>query len=284
MQQQVDTLQTIINKVVEFFVNYSFQVVGALIILIAGWLLANWSGKLMMKSLQKKNFDITLAKFLTGIVRILILAFAIIIALGKFGITIAPFVAALGALTFGASFAIQGPLSNYGAGLSIILSRPFVVGDTITVAGENGIVQEVKLACTVLTDEDGIRITIPNKKIVGEILRNSKSFRIVEGSVGISYSDDPEKGIRAVIETLKKFEDVAKDPQPQVGIQEFADSSINIGYRFWIPTARYFQVSYAINLALYKAVAQAGLTMPYPQRDIHIVSQTSTPGASVPVA
>jgi small conductance mechanosensitive channel len=97
--------------------------------------------------------------------------------MGKFGISIAPFIAALGALAFGASFALQGPLSNYGAGLMIIIARPFVVGDTITVKNVSGIVEEVTLATTILTTEDGEKITIPNKHIVGEILNNSFANR-----------------------------------------------------------------------------------------------------------
>lgn len=272
MQEQADTFQQILDKIILFFVNYSFQVVGALIILIIGLLAANWTARLLLSLFQKKNFDITLAKFLAGVIRILVIAFAVIIALGKFGITIAPFVAAIGALAFGASFAIQGPLSNYGAGLSIILSRPFTVGDTITVAGESGVVKEVKLACTVLTDEDGITITIPNKHIVGENLRNSKKYRIVEAVIGISYSDDPEKAVKVISSVLGGFPDISKDPAPQIGIQEFADSSVNIGYRYWVPTTKYFQTSYAVNLAVYKEIQKAGVTIPFPQRDVHIIA------------
>lgn len=275
MQESISTLQKIIDKVIEFAVNYSFQVLGAIVVLIIGVLIANWTSKFLLNLLQKKNLDITLSKFITGVVRIIILGFAILIALGKFGITIAPFVAALGALTFGASFAIQGPLSNYGAGLSIILSRPFIVGDTITVADQSGVVTEVKLACTVLTNEDGIRITIPNKHIVGEILHNSKHNRIVEAVIGISYSDDPEKAIRVIAETLDKFQEIVKTPKPQVGIQEFADSSVNIGYRYWIPTVKYYQNLYAVNLAVFKAVQKSGLTIPFPQRDVHLIQPSN---------
>lgn len=273
MEEQLSTVQKLVNTAVEFCVNYSFQVVGALIVLFAGVLIANWVVKLLMALFAKNKLDVTLAKFTAGTVRILILAFAVLIALGKFGITIAPFVAAIGALTFGASFAIQGPLSNYGAGLSIILSRPFVVGNTITVAGVSGVVEEVKLACTILSDEDGVRITIPNKEIVGQILHNSYSNKIVESTVGVSYSDDAEKAIRVVLGAINQFTEVCQKPGPQVGIQQFGDSSVNIGYRYWIPTAKYFQLMTSINLAIYKAVQQAGLTIPYPQMEVRTLGQ-----------
>ncbi len=146
MQEQVTTIQKLVNTLIEFFVNYSFQVCGAVIILIVGGLFAKWIGGLALNLCTKRKFDVTLSKFLASTVKLIVFAFAILIALGKFGITITPFVAALGAVAFGATYAIQGPLSNYGAGLSIILGRPFVVGDTITVTGVSGLVEEVRLA------------------------------------------------------------------------------------------------------------------------------------------
>ncbi len=249
MQEQLGTLQKIIDTTIEFLVAYSFQILGAILILVIGGMLANWTSSLLLKIFEKKNLDITLSRFLAGVARLLVLGFAVIIALGKFGITIAPFIAAIGALTFGASFAIQGPLSNYGAGLSLILTRPFTVGDTITVAEVSGVVQDVKLACTILTNEDGIRITIPNREIVGQVLHNSQANRVVEGLVGISYDSSPEKAIEIIRRVLTAQTDVAKTPAPQIGIQEFGDSSINLGFRYWIPTVKYFQISYAVNLA-----------------------------------
>lgn len=275
MEEQITTAQKLINTLIEFFVNYSFQVVGAFIILAVGVVLGRWVNSLVLALCAKRKLDITLSKFLAGSARILILAFAVLVALGKFGITIAPFVAALGAAAFGATYAIQGPLSNYGAGLSIILGRPFVVGDTITVVGVSGVVEEVKLACTILVTEDGVKITIPNKHIVGEILQNSKGNRVAESLVGISYDDDPEIAIETIKKTLGQFSNVQLNPAPQIGIQQFADSAINIGFRYWVPTVKYFQVSSAVNLAVYKALQAANIQIPFPQREIRIVSQTS---------
>ncbi len=273
IEKELTVIQDLVKTLMTFFVNYSFQVIGALIILVAGLFAANWAARFLRGAFEKKQMDITLAKFVTGIVRGLVLGFAVIIALGKFGITIAPFVAALGALAFGASMAIQGPLSNYGAGISIILSRPFVVGNTISVAGVSGLVEEVKLTYTLLRDEDGVRITIPSKDIVGQIVHNSFGYKIVEAVIGVSYSDDPEKAIRVVRETLARFETVAKDPPAQVGIQAFADSAVNIGFRYWVPTTKYFQTLYAVNLSLYKAIQAAGITIPFPQREVRMLSQ-----------
>ena len=272
MEKEVSTVQKLIDKLVDFGTGYGLQVIGAILVLIIGNLIGNWVRGIILKLCEKKKLDITLSKFIASCAKITILAFAIIIALGKFGITITPFIAMIGAGAFGVSMALQGPLSNYGAGLSIILGHPFVVGDTVTVTGQSGIVQEVTLSSTILTDEDGVRITIPNKHIVGEIIHNSFSNQIVENMVGISYSDDPEQAIQVIQKAIAGFKEVAQTPKPQIGLQAFGDSSINIGCRYWIPTTKYFQTLCAINLAIYKALDAAKITMPYPQREIRIVS------------
>jgi small conductance mechanosensitive channel len=274
MQDEIKAAQKLIDIIIDFFANYSFQVVGAILILVIGFVVARAVASFLTKFFERKQFDITLSKFAVATAKGTILAFAIIIALGKFGITIAPFIAALAALAFGASFALQGPLSNYGAGLVIILSRPFVVGNTITVSNVSGVVDEIGLGATILKDEDGVKITIPNKHIVGEILHNSEERRIVEEIVGISYDSDPEKAIRTVKEALDGFQEITQTPPPQVGIQEFGDSSINIGLRYWVPSNQYFKIRYQVNLVVYQHLKARDIEIPFPQRDVHIVSRS----------
>ncbi len=271
-QSSVDTIQSLINTLIEFFVNYSFQVIGALIILVAGIVVSNWVSKILFSFLQKKKLDVTLSKFLSSVVKIIILGFTVIIALGNFGITVAPFIAALGAVAFGATIAIQGPISNYGAGLSIILTRPFVVGNAISVAGVSGVVEEVKLANTILVNEDGVKIVIPNKSIVGEILHNSKMCRAAECVVGISYESDPEKAIRLIQGIIESTAAADKSQKPTIGIRDFGDFAINVEYRYWVPTVKYFETLYQVNLAVLKAFRENGITMPYPQREIRVLS------------
>jgi small conductance mechanosensitive channel len=274
MQEEIQTVQKLINIIMDFIVNYSFQVVGAILVLVIGVLFARAVSSFFLKLFEKKGIDITLSKFIVSLVKGIILGFAFIVAIGKFGITIAPLVAALAAMAFGASFAIQGPLANYGAGLVIILTRPFVVGNTIKVSDVSGIVEEVKLGATILTDEDGVKITIPNKHIVGEIIHNSEEKKIVEEIVGISYDSDPEKAIQIIKEALEPFEEISKEHPPQIGIQEFGDSSINIGLRYWIPTNTYFKILYQVNLSVYQHLKAKNIKIPFPQRDVHIVSRS----------
>ena len=253
--------------------NYGFQVIGAIIILSVGVLVARKLSNVIIKICQKQNLDQTLSRFFGNVIKIVVLTFVVIITLGKFGISIAPFVAAIGAAALGASFAFQGPLSNYGAGLSIILTRPFVMGDTLTVKGVSKVVYEISLAYTFLTTEDEEKITIPNNQIMGEILRNSFNYKVVESTIGIAYHDDPEKAIDIIGKTLKQFSQISSDPPPQIGIEEFGDSSINMGIRYWVPTKQYFQTTYSVNLSVYQALKTSRITIPFPQRDVHMISQ-----------
>jgi small conductance mechanosensitive channel len=280
MEAQISAFQKLVNTVIEFLVNYSFQVLGAVIVLTVGFLIARWVSGLVLKIAAARKLDISLSRFLAGIVKVLILAFAVIIALGKFGITIAPFIAALGAAAFGATYAIQGPLSNYGAGIAIILGRPFVVGNTITVGDVSGVVDEVSLSTTILSTEDGVRINIPNKDIVGQILYNSGNFQMAEGVVGISYGSEPETAIRVIRESLAKFDAIAKVPAPQVGIRDFGDSSVNLAYRYWVPTKQRVHISHAVNLEVFKALGKAEIQIPFPQRDVRIVSAPASAPSS----
>ncbi|MCK4509268.1 MAG: mechanosensitive ion channel family protein [Desulfuromonadales bacterium] len=274
MDNELETIQQVYNVIVEFIINYSFQILGAIIILLIGAKLASWLGRLVTRLCEKKNIDVTLSHFLGSVTKILVLTFVVIIAIGKFGISIAPFIAAIGALAFGTSFAIAGPVSNYGAGLVIILSRPFLIGDTITINDVSGVVDEIHLAVTILSTEDDEKITIPNKHIVGEILLNSFANKIVEGTVGISYQDDPEKAIEVIQEALKGLEGVCHEPPPQVGIEAFGESSIDLGMRYWVPTKKYFQTLYRGNMVVHKALQEAGITIPFPQRDVHLKQTT----------
>jgi small conductance mechanosensitive channel len=160
--------------------------------------------------------------------KIVVLVFVGIIALGKFGITITPFIAALGALIFGSTFALQGPIGNYDAALTIILTRAFVVGNTIRVQGVVGIVREIKLAHTQIVNEDGEVITIPNNSVIGEVLVNSFSNLIVEREIGIHYQEDPQAVIDIILTAVAQIEDVTTDPKPQVGADRFEDYSARI--------------------------------------------------------
>ena len=271
MRQEFDTLQRVYESAVAFLVNYSFQLVGAMLILAAGFIVARAAGQAVLRLQERRNVDVTLRQFIASTTRLVVIAMFAIVAVAKLGISITPLIAAVGGLAVGASFALQGPVSNYGAGLVIILTRMFKVGDTITVQGYSGVVEEITLALTRLSAEDGEDIVIPNKHVVGEIHRNSYHRHIVEGECGIPYGGDPLRAVTVIEQTLGESAAVCSEPAPQVGVDAFRATSICVGYRYWVPTRRLYEIRHSINAALIQNFAAAGIEL-LAQREVLLVS------------
>ena len=250
----------------EYLVTYSMQIVGAIFILLVGLWVAKKLAEVVANLMARHNVDITLTNFVSNVVKVLLIIMVIIIALGKIGISVTPFVAAIGAASLGAGLALQGMLSNYGAGLAIIATRPFVVGDTIEVKGVSGQVKVIELGHTVLINEEKVEITIPNKHIVGEILHNSFNYSLVKGEIDIAYSASSDTAINLIENVLANHELVAKQPNAQIGIERFADSGVTISYRYWVPTTKIIETKLAINGGVYKAINDANIEIPFPQR------------------
>ena len=261
MQEQVQSLTKFIDAIIEFGVKYGFQFLGALVFFIIGIKLAGWCASRIKALLERKELDPMLVKFLGGVVKLLIVAVIIIITLGNFGISIAPLVALAGGAVFGATLAIQGPLSNYGAGLAIILARPFTVGDTVKIKNVSGVVTDVSLAATKLTGEDKELITIPNKQVVGEIIVNSNANRIVETELAISFDQSADKAIEAIKAAYKASPEVSSDIEPLVGIHDFSFGGIVLGLRYWVPSSTYFLSRYAVNRRVLTALEAAGIKL-----------------------
>lgn len=270
MEKEIEQLSVIYTKANEFLVEYSFQIVGAVIVFLVGMYLARKISNVVLKLCLKHQIDITLSHFIANTARILLIVMVAIICLGKLGISITPMVAAIGAVSLGAGLALQGLLSNYGAGLTIIIARTFVVGDTITVKNVTGVVKEIRLAYTLLSDEDNVEILIPNKHIVGEIIHNSHAEKLAEEVLGIAYHCDPEVAVAVISDVLEKIEGISRARGPLIGIERFGESSIDIGIRYWIPTERYYEIRYCANLAIFRALQQANIQIPFPQRDVYL--------------
>jgi small conductance mechanosensitive channel len=260
--QQIETVSKYVDLLVEFGIEYGFQILGALVFLLIGLKIASLIGRRVTTVLEKRNVDVTLARFIGNIVKIVSIVFLIIITLGNFGVSIAPLIALAGAGAFGATVAIQGPLSNYDAGVSIILTRPFVVGNTIAVdKGASGVVEEITLAHTILIGEDGERITVPNKEIVGRIIVNSDTRRVVQTKIAIKDGQDIAAAKAACAKALEGVAEVAGGSAPEIGVHDFTYGGIVIGIRFWVPSSRYFELRYAVNEAVLKELTGAGIAL-----------------------
>ncbi|SMF00923.1 small conductance mechanosensitive channel [Alteromonadaceae bacterium Bs31] len=271
VKNELQELNKLYQIAMEFLVNYSFQLIGAMIVVLVGLFVAGKIGRGVQRLCESKKIDITLSRFIGSSVRIILVVMVAIVALGKIGISVTPFVAAVGALTFGVSLAAQGLISNYGAGVNIIIGRPFVVGDTINVCGVGGVVSEVSLGYTRLINEDQVTITIPNKHIIGEILHNSNAKSIVESEIGVAYGSNMDEVISTIRKAIGETEGLGEESVAQVGIELFADSSVNIGYRYLVPTERLFATKYAVNKNIFDALKVAGISIPFPQREVTLL-------------
>jgi len=261
MKQELEMVGKLVDSVVAFAVTYGFQILGALVFLFIGLKVAAWMGRRVTTTAEARAIDQTLARFIGNVVKLVVVAFVAIITLGNFGISTAPLIALAGASAFGATLAMQGPLSNYGAGLSIILSRPFAVGDTIMVSNVSGTVENITLAATVLIGEDGERITVPNKEIVGQVIVNSNEQRVVETRIALNFADDTAQAMEVLRQTLAASDQVGDEPKPQVGIHDFTYGGVIVGLRYWVPGQRYFQSRYGVNEALMVGLKAAGISL-----------------------
>ena len=271
MQEDLQEVSKYYDMIVSFFVNYSMQIVGAVIIFIIGLIVSRYVHKFLLNILIKRNFDQTLSQFVANFVRFLIIIMMAIIAVGKLGISIAPFIAALGAVSLTAGLALQGTVSNFAAGVVLVATKPFKIGDTITIHDVYGEVEEIRLSYTVLINEDKEQITIPNKYMIGDVLVNSFAYRVVEGSVGIAYDSDCESAIEVIKSLLRNHESLSESNEPIVGIEKFNDSSIDIAYRYWAPTNSFFKTQYSVNLELINILKTQNIIIPFPQREIKII-------------
>ncbi|MBU76070.1 MAG: mechanosensitive ion channel protein MscS [Pseudoalteromonadaceae bacterium] len=278
IESEIQQVEKYYNLIMEYLVTYSMQILGAILILFIGLWIAQKVSNMVAGLMQRHNIDITLTNFVSNVIKVLLIIMFLVIALGKIGISVTPFVAAIGAASLGAGLALQGMLSNYGAGLAIIATRPFVVGDTIEVKGVSGQVKTIELGHTILINEEKVEITIPNKHIVGEILHNSFSYSLVKGEIDIAYDANADLAIELIEKVLDEHELVSDAPHAQVGIERFADSGVTLSYRYWVPTTKIIETKLAVNRNVFKAIQGADIEIPFPQR-IVTLNQNNEEGA-----
>lgn len=254
---------------------YGLKVLLAIVIFFVGKWLAKTVTNFTAKFMEKKNVDETLISFTRQLVYVLLLAFVIIAILGQLGIQTASIIAVLGAAGLAVGFALQGSLSNFAAGILLIIFKPFLKGDFIQSGGAMGTVEEIRLFTTRLKSPDNKTIFVPNAKITADTITNfsAKETRRVDLVIGVSYSDDLEK-VKSVLEKiLDSDERVLKDPAPTIGVLELADSSVNFAVRPWVKTPDYWNYYFDTVQKIKQDFDTEGITIPFPQRDVHMHSQ-----------
>lgn len=259
------------DKIIDYVVKNGPGLAGAVVILVLGGLAARLLGKLLLRWLDKRQMEPPVKMLLTRILRLLIMAFAFVVAAGTCGVNIAPLVAGIGVAGVGIGLAMQGVLSNLVSGLVIIFTKPFRVGEYIEIINCYGQVTMIELFNTVLIHPDRSRVVIPNRKIVGEVLHNYGYVRQHSITIGVSYHTQLPDAIALIREVLAKSPRILKDPVPIVAVGAFGDSSIEIMVKPWSALADFAEAAAEIKLAMVDGFRSRGIEIPFPQREVRLL-------------
>jgi small conductance mechanosensitive channel len=260
------------DKVIFYFVDHGMQILTAIVLMGIGVVIARWVGNLIHRWLRAKAFDEPVSSLVVKVVKLLILAFIGVMALGQMGVQITPLIAGIGVAGVGASLAMQGILGNLVAGLTIIFSKPFTIGEYIELLGVYGQVTDIALFSTTLLHADNSRVIVPNRKIVGEILHNYGNIRQLDLAAGIAYGTDPTMALALVNELLQNNPSVLKEPAPVVGIAALNESSIALAIKPWVKVEDFVPAKAAIYQAVLESFRDNGIAIAAPRRDVHLLN------------
>lgn len=274
----MDDLYVIAESAIETMVPFALNVIGAIIILIFGFLVSKWTYKRVYNAAKNKaQIDDTVAPLLAKMARIGILALTIVIVLGNFGVETASLVAVLGVAGLAIGLALQGALSNVASGLMLLTFHPFKVGDFVGFGSTTGIVEEIGIFVTELRTLDNIAVVVPNSEVWGGAITNytKKETRRVDMVFGIHYDDDIDKAFKIIDEVLKEDDRVLKDPEPLIAVADLGDSSVDIMVRPWTTTDDWWQFKLDTTKKIKQRFDQENITIPFPQRDVHMYPTNS---------
>ena len=268
-------MEEVMDKLYVYLMTYGLSLLAAIIILVVGRWVARLISGIIEKVMLKANIDKTLASFVQHLSYFALLAFVVIAALNKLGVETTSFVVIIGAAGLAVGFALQGSLSNFAAGVMLIIFKPFKAGDFIQAGGALGAVQEIQIFNTVLNAPDNRRIVVPNSKVTGDNITNFTGIvnRRIDLTFGISYSDDIKKAKEVLEKVVAADSRVLKDPAPVIAVSELGDSSVNLVCRPWVKPADYWGVHFDTLENGKMALEAAGMTIPFPQTDVHVYQE-----------
>lgn len=256
----------------QFAIDYGMKIIAALATLIIGLYIVNIIRSIVVKMLDRSKVDPSLRSFLSSIVSVLLKILVYITALGVLGIEMTSFIAILGAAGLAVGMALSGTLQNFAGGVMILLFKPYKVGDVIEAQGYVGAVKEIQIFITVLTTPDNKTVLIPNGPLAtGSMINYStQSTRRVDWTFGIAYGDDIDKAYSVLRNLIAADDRILKDPEPFMALHALADSSVNIVVRVWVNSPDYWAVFFRMNEQVYKTFPKEGLSIPFPQMDVHV--------------
>jgi small conductance mechanosensitive channel len=261
------------NQAVGLAVQFGFDLVGALVLLIGGWIVAGWARRGVLRVLDRApRLDETLKPVIASVARYGILILVLIAVLSQFGVQTTGLIAVLGTAGLAIGFALQGTLQNIAAGIMLLFLHPFRVGDSIDAEGLAGTIDEIGLFTTHMHTYDGIYLQVPNARLWNHAIRNYSRLptRRLDIVVGIRYADDIDKTQAALMDLLEKDARVHGDPAPQVMVNELAESSVNLNLRCWTDSGDYWSLRFDLTKATKHRLDAEGITIPFPQRDVHL--------------
>ncbi len=252
--------------------QYGLQILYAVIVLIIGRWAAKFVRRIIERLMEKGGLDPTIVKFTGNLSYIALLAFAVLAALNQLGIQTTSFVALLGAAGLAIGLALQGSLSNFAAGFLMILFRPFKVGDYIEAGGTAGTVEEIQIFTTTMKTPDNKIVIVPNSKLTADNIINwsTRGTRRVDMVFGIGYGDDIDKARSVILSIIEADPRVLKDPPPQVALWQLGESSVDFVVRPWVKSGDYWNVWFETTEKVKKAFDAEGISIPFPQRDVHV--------------
>jgi len=275
MEPNLATLDQVTSAALDLGLKFGPRLLVAIIIMVAGHYAARWTAGMVGRAVKPLEIEPPVRQLLLNIMRVLVLILFGIMALQNLGVELLPLIAGIGVAGAGIALAMQGVLSNLVAGLMIILTRPFRVGEYISIVKEEGQVAEISLSSTTLSHPDLSRVVIPNRKIVGEILHNYGRVRQAQIEVRVAYDADLSLALATVREVLQSNSRVLKNPEPVTQVSQLADSSVIVGVYPWTNTSDYGAAAGEIKKALVETFRARGIVIPPPRRDVRLLGSTA---------
>jgi len=269
----MEKFQDIFEKMYALIIRYGMKFILALVVLIVGLIVIRWISRALVRLMKKSNVNPSLVPFLKTLTNILLKVMLVISVMGMVGIQMTSFIAVLGAAGLAVGLALQGTLQNFAGGVMILLFKPYEVGHFIEAQGYMGTVKEIQIFTTVLTTPDNRKVIIPNSPLATGSITNFSAMptRRIDFSFGIGYGDDIDKAKAILLKMAEADERVLKeDNPPQVMVEALGDSSVNLKLRVWLKSEDYWDVFFEYTEGAKKKFDAAGISIPFPQRDVHL--------------
>ncbi|MFT5836874.1 MAG: small conductance mechanosensitive channel [Candidatus Azotimanducaceae bacterium] len=276
--QQAATDPTIVERIIDALAFYGMKVLLAVLIIVVGLLVAKRIKGSFATVMEKKKVDPTLIGFFSSMLYGALALFIVIAAISQLGIQTTSFVAVIGAAGLAVGLALQGSLSNFASGVLLILFKPFKAGDVVKAGGEMGVVVEVGILTTELKTPDNVKIIMPNSAIMGGSITNLSAYPIrrVDMVVGVGYGDDLNKAKKIMTDILAADQRVLKDPAVTIAVSNLGDSSVDFVVRPWVNSVDYWAVKFDFTKAVKEKFDAEGVSIPFPQRDIHMFQENAS--------